>query len=93
MERKRSKKEILLRLKRIEGQLRGLQRMVEEDAPCQDILMQMAAATAALKKAGMVVVQTYMHECLNKTQKGLGDKKGESLQELQTAIARYMDWA
>ncbi len=93
MERERSKKEILLRLKRIEGQLRGLQRMVEEDAPCQDILMQMAAATAALKKAGMVVIQTYMQECLNKTPKGQGDKKGESLQELQTAISRYMDWA
>jgi DNA-binding FrmR family transcriptional regulator len=93
MERERPKKEILLRLKRIEGQLRGLQRMVEGEASCQDVLMQMAAATAALKKAGMVVVQTYMQECLDKTRKGSTDKKGESLQGLQTALSRYMDWA
>jgi DNA-binding FrmR family transcriptional regulator len=93
MDRERAKKEILSRLKKIEGQLRGLQRMAEEEAPCQDILMQMAAATAALKKVGMVVVQTYMQECLDKTRKDLDDIKGESLQGLQTAISRYMDWA
>ena len=93
MDQERAKKDILSRLKKIEGQLRGLQRMVEGDAPCQDILMQMAAATAALKKAGMVVVQTYMQDCLDKTKKGLGEKKGETLEGLQTAISRYMDWA
>ncbi len=49
MERDRQKKEVLLRLKRIEGQVRGLQRMVEEETPCADILTQVSAVTAAMK--------------------------------------------
>ena len=93
METERNKKDVLLRLKRIEGQLRGLQRMVEEEVPCQDILTQVAAATAALKKAGMVIVQTYMEECLDKTQKESSAKRGETLRDFQTSISRFIDWA
>jgi len=87
------KKEVLMRLRRIEGQLRGLQRMVEEGDPCQDILMQVAAATAALKKAGNVIIQTYMEECLNQTQKKSSAKQVETLKGFQTAVSRYIDWA
>jgi DNA-binding FrmR family transcriptional regulator len=87
------KKEVLLRLRRIEGQLRGLQRMVKEEIPCADIMTQVAAVTAAIKRVGMVVVKTYMEECLNKTQKEHGIKQGEALKEFQKAISRYIDWA
>jgi DNA-binding FrmR family transcriptional regulator len=87
------KKEVLLRLRRIEGQLRGLQRMVKEEIPCADIMTQVAAVTAAIKRVGMVVVKTYMEECLNKTQKEAGIKQREALKEFQKAISRYIDWA
>ena len=90
---KREKKDVLLRLRRIEGQLRGLQRMVEEGVPCADILTQVAAVTAAIKKVGMVVVKTYMEECLDKTKKESGVKREESLKDFQKAVARYIDWA
>jgi len=93
MEKEREKRDVLLRLRRIEGQLRGLQRMVEEGAPCQDILTQVAAATAALKKVGMVIVQTYMEECLNKTQKESNTKRKETIKGFQMALSRYIDWA
>jgi len=93
MEKEREKRDVLLRLRRIEGQLRGLQRMVEEGTPCQDILTQVAAATAALKKAGMVIIQTYMEECLHKTRKEPGAKREDTLRGLQTALSRYIDWA
>jgi DNA-binding FrmR family transcriptional regulator len=89
----REKKDVLLRLRRIEGQLRGLQRMVEEGNSCADILTQVAAVTAAIKKVGMVVVKTYMEECLEKTQKDTGAKQGEVLKDFQKAISRYIDWA
>jgi DNA-binding FrmR family transcriptional regulator len=92
MEIESQKKDVLLRLKRIEGQLRGLQRMVEEGVTCQDILTQVAAATAALKKAGMVIVQTYMEECLHKSQKGPLSKREETIRDFQTALSRYIDW-
>jgi DNA-binding FrmR family transcriptional regulator len=93
VEREREKRAVLLRLRRIEGQLRGLQRMVEEGTPCQEILTQVAAATAALKKAGVVMVQAYMEECLNKTQKESNKKRRETIRDFQTAISRYIDWA
>jgi DNA-binding FrmR family transcriptional regulator len=87
------KKEILLRLRRIEGQVRGLQRMVEEGTPCADILTQVAAVTAAIKKVGMVVVKTYMEECLDKTRKKPGSPREEALKDFQKAVSRYIDWA
>jgi DNA-binding FrmR family transcriptional regulator len=93
MGQERAKKEILARLKKIEGQIRGLQRMVEGGAACQDILMQNAAATAAIKKVGTIIIQTHLEECLDKSRKEPGIKRGESLKDFQTAISRYIDWA
>jgi CsoR family transcriptional regulator, copper-sensing transcriptional repressor len=89
----RPKKDVVLRLRRIEGQLRGLQRMVEEEVPCAEILTQVAAATAAIKKVGMVIVETYMEECLNKTQTESGTNRMETLKDFQRAMSRYIDWA
>jgi DNA-binding FrmR family transcriptional regulator len=89
----RQKKEVLMRLRRIEGQLRGIQRMVEEGAPCADILTQVAAATSAMKRAGMVMVQTYMEECLDRSQKEQGVTRKETLKDFQKAISRYIDWS
>ena len=87
------RKDVLLRLRRIEGQIRGIQRMVKEGIPCADILTQVAAATAAIKKVGTVVVKTYMEECLDKTQKAPGVKRMETLKDFQKAVSRYIDWA
>jgi len=93
MRQEKAKKNILARLKKIEGQIRGLQRMVEEGAACEDILMQSAAATAAIKKVGTIIIQTHLEECLEKSRREPGMKRGESLKDFQTAISRYMDWA
>jgi DNA-binding FrmR family transcriptional regulator len=67
--------------------------MVEEGVPCADILTQVAAVTAAIKKVGMVVVKTYMEECLDKNKKESGVKREEALKDFQKAVARYIDWA
>jgi DNA-binding FrmR family transcriptional regulator len=93
MKEERQKKDVLLRLKRIGGQVRGLQRMVEEGVPCPDILTQVAAVTAAVKKVGAAIVQAYMNECLGKTQKESGTKQGDTLKDFHKAISRYIDWA
>lgn len=93
MDIERQKKEVLVRLRRIEGQLRGIQRMVEASAPCPETLTQVAAATAALKKVGSVIIHTYMEECLEKTQKEHGSKQGQTLEDFQKAMSRYIDWA
>jgi DNA-binding FrmR family transcriptional regulator len=93
MEDERQKKDVLLRLRRVEGQIRGLQRMVEEGVSCPDILTQVAAATAALKKVGTVIIHTYMEECMEKTPKDHGSKQAETLKDFQKAMSRYIDWA
>ncbi len=93
MAREESKKDVLMRLKRIEGQVRGLQRMVEGGKPCPEILTQIAAVTAAIKKVGTLVVQTYMDECIEKSKKEVSTERGESLKDFQKAISRYIDWA
>ncbi len=85
---------ILLRLRRIEGQVRGLQRMVEEEAPCSEVLTQVGAVTAALKKVGMVMIGTHMEKCLAEmAQKTDGNKQRETLRDFQKAMARYIGWA
>jgi DNA-binding FrmR family transcriptional regulator len=56
--------EITNRLKRVEGQIRGLQRMVEEQRDCDAILTQLMAARAALDKVGLLVAEDFVQECL-----------------------------
>lgn len=87
------RKEVLMRLRRIGGQVRGLEKMVAAGAPCPEVLTQVAAVTAAVKKAGQVMVQGYLQECLEQARKQKGKGPGEPLKELQQAIARYIDWA
>lgn len=58
---------ILNRLARIEGQVRGLQRMVEDGKDCEDILAQLAAAKSALERVGTHLISHHMKDCLEDT--------------------------
>jgi DNA-binding FrmR family transcriptional regulator len=58
------KEEITNRLKRIEGQIRGLQRMVDEGRECEAILTQLMAARAALDQVGLIVADSFVQECV-----------------------------
>ena len=59
-----NKDDVLARLRRIEGQVRGLQRMVEEDQYCIDILTQVTAATSALKKVAVGLLEDHLRHCV-----------------------------
>ncbi len=52
------------RLRRIEGQVRGIQKMVNEDKSCEDILIQIGAIKAALHKTGQLILEGHMHHCV-----------------------------
>jgi DNA-binding FrmR family transcriptional regulator len=56
--------EITNRLKRVEGQIRGLQRMVEEQRDCEAILTQLMAARAALDRVGLLTAESFVRECM-----------------------------
>lgn len=68
------KQAVVNRLKRIEGQVRGIQKMIEEDRYCVDILVQISAINAALKKVGFTVAERHTKHCVSHAVKaGEGD--------------------
>ena len=76
------KKELQDRLRRIEGQVRGLQRMVDQDQYCVDILTQVNSATAALRAVGIELLDEHVRRCVRE---GGGDDRVE---EVLAAVAR-----
>ncbi|MGI5837284.1 MAG: metal-sensitive transcriptional regulator [Chloroflexota bacterium] len=58
---------IAARLRRIEGQVKGIQRMLEEGRPCEDVITQVMAARAALDKVALSVMAEHMEQCLSES--------------------------
>jgi CsoR family transcriptional regulator, copper-sensing transcriptional repressor len=77
------------RLRRIEGQVRGLQRMVDEDAYCIDILTQVAAVQTALEQVAVNVLDAHVRGCVAGAVAADGDEAGEKLDELMAAVRRF----
>ncbi|MBN2240708.1 MAG: metal-sensitive transcriptional regulator [Dehalococcoidales bacterium] len=78
---------IINRLKRVEGQVRGLQRMVSEERDCESIITQLAAVRSAIDSAGGLILNNYMTLCFNKSQEQPPPSEGESLKSLARVIA------
>jgi CsoR family transcriptional regulator, copper-sensing transcriptional repressor len=86
----RNKDDYLGRLRRIEGQVRGLQRMVEEDKYCIDILTQVAAATRALQSVALGLLEEHLGHCVTQALAEGGDTAAEKVREASDAIARLV---
>ncbi|MER7428978.1 metal-sensitive transcriptional regulator [Nonomuraea rubra] len=85
-----NKQDHAMRLRRIEGQVRGLQRMVDEDKYCIDILTQVSAATSALKAFSLSLLEEHLAHCVAEaTQKG-GPEAEAKVKEASDAIARLV---
>ena len=75
------------RLKRIEGQVRGIQKMVEDNRYCVDVLVQISAVNAALNKVGLSLLERHTKHCVAKA---ITEGKGEeSIQELLHVIKQF----
>ncbi|HET6939782.1 MAG TPA: metal-sensitive transcriptional regulator [Nocardioides sp.] len=84
------KDDVLKRLRRIEGQTRGLQRMVEEDTYCIDVLTQVAAVTKALQAVSLTLLEDHMNHCVMDAAR-VGDGEGrEKVTEAVEAITRLV---
>jgi DNA-binding FrmR family transcriptional regulator len=81
------KKKIIVRLKRIEGQVRGLQRLIENGAPCVDVLTQVSAATSAMKKTGAAIISAHMETCMKESAGNSKKDRGD----FQAALSRFID--
>ncbi len=83
------KKELTTRLRRIEGQVRGLQRMIEEDKYCVDILHQINAVQGGLKKVGLKILDKHVHGCV---QRAVKEEEGDDvINELMEVLEKFTD--
>lgn len=84
------KTDLLARLRRIEGQVRGLQRLVDEDAYCIDIVTQVAAANSALRKVAVALLEDHIRHCVAEGAQQGGTKREQKVLEASAAIDRLM---
>jgi DNA-binding FrmR family transcriptional regulator len=85
-----SKDQYLKRLRRIEGQVRGLQRMVEDDKYCIDVLTQVSAATKALQAVALGLLEDHMSHCVADAAAQGGEAADVKIREASEAIARLV---
>lgn len=86
-DKKDSKKDIINRLKRIEGQVKGIEKMIENGSKCKDILIQMAAIRAAINKAGALMLENYAQKCLIEVEDSTGEEK---ISELVNTLTMFI---
>lgn len=85
-----NKDDYLKRLRRIEGQIRGLQRMVEDDKYCIDILTQVSAATKALQSVALGLLDEHLTHCVAQAVAEGGDTAAVKVREASEAVARLV---
>ncbi len=82
------KQNLIKRLCRLEGQVRGVQKMIEEDKYCIDILTQVTSISAASKQVGMIVLENHVNGCIKDA---ISKKKGDAkINEMMEAVNRFI---
>ena len=85
-----NRSDYLLRLRKIEGQVRGLQRMIEEDEYCIDILTQLSSVSAALQGVGLGLIDEHLRHCVMQAALDSGDERDTKLTEAVRAVERLV---
>lgn len=86
-----NKRTIVNGLRRVEGQVRGMQRMVEEERYCVEVLNQIAAARAGLARLAMIILEDHAHGCLTKAILEQGHAGSEQpIEEIMTTVKRLL---
>jgi CsoR family transcriptional regulator, copper-sensing transcriptional repressor len=85
----KDKEKLQNRLRRIEGQVRGVQRMVEEEAYCVEVLTQIGSIVSALEKVGTILLKDHVEHCVRESIEK-GEDSDEKIEELTTAVERFL---
>lgn len=84
------KSKLANRLRRISGQVSAIERMIDEDEYCVDILMQIAAANGALGKVGQIILESHINSCVKNAMNGSNSKeRDKKLEELIDLFRKY----
>jgi DNA-binding FrmR family transcriptional regulator len=89
-ESKKNKESITKRLNRIEGQVKGIQKMVEEDRYCVDVLVQIAAIRSAIDKVGSIILENHVRGCVANSIKDNQEQTDVMVDELMDTILKFM---
>jgi DNA-binding FrmR family transcriptional regulator len=81
---------LIARLHRVEGQVRGIARMVDQDAYCIDVITQVSAATRALQSVALALLDQHLRHCLAQAAQSGGDIHDAKVKEASDAIARLV---
>ena len=79
-------KAVLNRLRRAQGQIAGVIRMIEEGRDCEDVITQLAAASRALDRAGFAIIATGLHQCLTDVESGR--RNGEDVEQMRARLEK-----
>lgn len=85
-----NKEDLLKRLRRAEGQVRGIQRMVDEDTYCIDVLTQVSAVTKALETVALALLDDHLTHCVAEASAEGGQVADDKIREASAAIARLV---
>ena len=85
-----TKKDILRRLNKIEGQVKGIQRMIESEKQCGDVLTQISAVRAATNKVGILLLERYSKDCILNSINSKEKNNEEVLDEFLTTVKRFL---
>jgi len=88
MSEEEARKNILMRLRRIEGQVRGIQRMIEAEADCGEVLNQVAAIKSAINQVGLLIFENHARDCLLSVAEN--DLEGEGIEEIVALMGRLL---
>ncbi|MBO1900491.1 metal-sensitive transcriptional regulator [Leucobacter weissii] len=84
------KERLLTRLRRAEGQVRGLHRMIEDDEYCIDVITQVSAVTKALERVALALLDDHLRHCVAQAAAEGGQVSAEKLKEASDAVARLV---
>ena len=87
MENEKVKKDLCIRLRKIQGQAKGIEKMIENEACCKEILVQIAAIRAAINKTGALVIQNYAKSCITNIKEEDNAKDTVAEKEIDELIA------
>lgn len=85
----KEKAALIVRLRKIRGQLQAIEKMVEDDTDCPEVLMQVVSARRAIKSFGDEIIHTHMHECIEHAKTQIESRK--KLSAFLTVLERYVD--
>lgn len=88
MSEKNVKKDIQVRLRRIEGQVKGIEKMVDSNTCCKDVLVQVAAVRAAVNKVGALILKSYAQECM--VREGSNSEEDKRIDELLSTLTMFL---